>query len=246
MNRLANRTALITGGARGIGAAIAKLFIQEGASVILTDILQEEGELTATALGKKCIFIHHDVTLASAWKLAVSVGEARMGPVSILVNNAGVVLNKSIRQTSQEEFERILQINTTGPFLGIEAVLPTMEKQRSGSIINISSIAGLVGFTNCIAYVASKYALRGMTKTAALELAKEGIRVNSIHPGVIRTPMVMNDAMTDLIDQVTADIPMGRIGEPNEIAQLALYLASDESSYCTGSEFTADGGLTAQ
>lgn len=246
MSRLSNQTALVTGGARGIGAAIAKLFIQEGASVIITDILKAEGELTATALGKRCMFIHHDVTLASAWKQVVSIGEASMGPLSILVNNAGVVLNKKILQTSPEEFERILRINTTGPFLGIEAVLPSMLQQRSGSIINISSIAGLVGFTNCIAYVASKYALRGMTKTAALELAKEGIRVNSIHPGVIRTPMVINDAMTDLIDQITADIPMGRIGEPVEIAQLALYLASNESSYCTGAEFTADGGLTAQ
>lgn len=246
MSRLSNQTALVTGGARGIGAAIAKLFIQEGASVIITDILKAEGELTATALGKRCMFIHHDVTLASAWKQVVSIGEASMGPLSILVNNAGVVLNKKILQTSQEEFERILRINTTGPFLGIEAVLPSMLQQRSGSIINISSIAGLVGFTNCIAYVASKYALRGMTKTAALELTKEGIRVNSIHPGVIRTPMVINDAMTDLIDQITADIPMGRIGEPVEIAQLVLYLASNESSYCTGAEFTADGGLTAQ
>lgn len=246
MSSLSNQTALVTGGARGIGAAIAKLFIQEGASVIITDILKAEGELTATALGKRCMFIHHDVTLASAWKQVVSIGEASMGPLSILVNNAGVVLNKKILQPSPEEFERILRINTTGPFLGIEAVLPSMLQQRSGSIINISSIAGLVGFTNCIAYVASKYALRGMTKTAALELAKEGIRVNSIHPGVIRTPMVINDTMTDLIDQITADIPMGRIGEPVEIAQLALYLASNESSYCTGAEFTADGGLTAQ
>lgn len=246
MSRLSNQTALVTGGARGIGAAIAKLFIQEGASVIITDILKAEGELTATALGKRCMFIHHDVTLASAWKQVVSIGEASMGPLSILVNNAGVVFNKKILQASQEEFERILRINTTGPFLGIEAVLPSMLQQRSGSIINISSIAGLVGFTNCIAYVASKYALRGMTKTAALELTKEGIRVNSIHPGVIRTPMVINDAMTDLIDQITADIPMGRIGEPVEIAQLVLYLASNESSYCTGAEFTADGGLTAQ
>ncbi|MFM7645214.1 MAG: glucose 1-dehydrogenase [Sphingomonadales bacterium] len=244
--RLSNHTALVTGGARGIGAAIAKLFIQEGVSVIITDILRTEGELTAASLGERCFFIQHDVTLASAWKQTVSLGEAKMGPISVLVNNAGVVLNKNIQQTSQEDFERVLRINTNGPFLGIESVLPSMLQHRRGSIINISSIAGLVGFTNCIAYVASKYALRGMTKTAALELAKEGIRVNSIHPGVIRTPMVINDAMTDLIDRVTADIPMGRIGEPIEIAQLALYLASDESSYCTGAEFTADGGLTAQ
>jgi len=246
MNRLANQTALITGGARGIGAAIAKLFLQEGATVIITDILREEGELTAAALGNGCLFVHHDVTLASAWKQVIGFGEAKHGPITILVNNAGVVLNKNLRQTSLEEFETILRINTTGPFLGIEAVLPTMLRHRKGSIINISSIAGLVGFSNCIAYVASKFALRGMTKTAALELAKEGIRVNSIHPGVIRTPMVINDTMTDLIDQITKDIPMGRIGEPLEIAQLALYLASDESSYCTGAEFIADGGLTAQ
>jgi 3alpha(or 20beta)-hydroxysteroid dehydrogenase len=163
-----------------------------------------------------------------------------------LVNNAGVVLNKSLQQTTLDEFETILRINTTGPFLGIEALLPSMLRNRKGSIINISSVAGLVGFSNCIAYVTSKFALRGMTKTAALELANSGIRVNSIHPGVIRTPMVMNDSMADLIDQVTADIPMHRIGEPLEIAQLALFLASDESSYCTGAEFTADGGLTAQ
>jgi 3alpha(or 20beta)-hydroxysteroid dehydrogenase len=157
-----------------------------------------------------------------------------------------VVLNKNIQQTSLEDFETVLRINTIGPFLGIEAVLPSMLQHRKGSIINISSIAGLVGFTNCIAYVASKYALRGMTKTAALELAKEGIRVNSIHPGVIKTPMIMGNDIADQVDQISAGIPMGRIGEPVEVAQLALYLASDESSYCTGSEFTADGGLTAQ
>lgn len=192
------------------------------------------------------MFIHHDVTLASAWKQAVNLGEAQMGPISVLINNAGVVLNKNIQQTSLEDFETVLRINTTGPFLGIEAVLPSMLQHRKGSIINISSIAGLVGFTNCIAYVASKYALRGMTKTAALELAKEGIRVNSIHPGVIKTPMIMGNDIADQVDQISAGIPMGRIGEPIEVAQLALYLASDESSYCTGSEFTADGGLTAQ
>jgi 3alpha(or 20beta)-hydroxysteroid dehydrogenase len=246
MNRLTNQTALITGGARGIGAAIAKLFLQEGAAVIITDILREEGELTASALGSHCLFVQHDVTLASAWKQVVSFGEAKFGPITILVNNAGVVLNKSLQQTTLDEFETILRINTTGPFLGIEALLPSMLRNRKGSIINISSVAGLVGFSNCIAYVTSKFALRGMTKTAALELANSGIRVNSIHPGVIRTPMVMNDSMADLIDQVTADIPMHRIGEPLEIAQLALFLASDESSYCTGAEFTADGGLTAQ
>jgi 3alpha(or 20beta)-hydroxysteroid dehydrogenase len=192
------------------------------------------------------MFIHHDVTLASAWKQAVNLGEAQMGPISVLINNAGVVLNKNIQQTSLEDFETVLRINTIGPFLGIEAVLPSMLQNRKGSIINISSIAGLVGFTNCIAYVASKYALRGMTKTAALELAKEGIRVNSIHPGVIKTPMIMGNDIADQVDQISAGIPMGRIGEPVEVAQLALYLASDESSYCTGSEFTADGGLTAQ
>jgi len=246
MNRLTNQTALITGGARGIGAAIAKLFLQEGAAVIITDILREEGELTASALGSHCLFVQHDVTLASAWKQVVSFGEAKFGPITILVNNAGVVLNKSLQQTTLDEFEMILRINTTGPFLGIEALLPSMLRHRKGSIINISSVAGLVGFSNCIAYVTSKFALRGMTKTAALELANSGIRVNSIHPGVIRTPMVMNDSMADLIDQVTADIPMHRIGEPLEIAQLALFLDSDESSYCTGAEFTADGGLTAQ
>ncbi len=246
MGRLSNQTALITGGARGIGAAMARLFIQEGAAVIITDILKTEGELTAAALGKNCLFVPHDVTLASAWKQVVSLGEARMGPISVLVNNAGVVLNKDIQHTTQEDFESILRINTTGPFLGIEALLPSMQKHRKGSIINISSIAGLVGFTNCIAYVTSKYALRGMTKAAALELAKDGIRVNSIHPGVIKTPMTMNDEMADRIDQISAAIPMGRIGEPIEIASLALYLASDESSYCTGAEFTADGGLTAQ
>ncbi|MBM3922374.1 MAG: glucose 1-dehydrogenase [Sphingomonadales bacterium] len=246
MNRLTNQTALITGGARGIGAAIAKLFLQEGAAVIITDILREEGELTASALGSHCLFVQHDVTLASAWKQVVSFGEAKFGPITILVNNAGVVLNKGLQQTTLDEFEMILRINTTGPFLGIEALLPSMLRHRKGSIINISSVAGLVGFSNCIAYVTSKFALRGMTKTAALELANSGIRVNSIHPGVIRTPMVMNDSMADLIDQVTADIPMHRIGEPLEIAQLALFLDSDESSYCTGAEFTADGGLTAQ
>lgn len=246
MNRLANQVALVTGGARGIGAAIAKLFIQEGAKVIITDVLKNEGELTAAALGSNCLFMEHDVTIASAWKQVVAVAQARWGTVNILVNNAGVVMNERIEETSVDDFEKIMRINTTGPFMGICAVLPGMQQLRKGTIINISSIAGLVGFTNCIAYVSSKFALRGMTKTAALELAKQGIRVNSIHPGVIKTPMTINDQMGEMVEQISASIPMGRMGEAVEIATLALYLASDESSYCTGAEFTADGGLTAQ
>ncbi|MCK9303994.1 MAG: glucose 1-dehydrogenase [Bacteroidales bacterium] len=246
MKKLENRVAIITGGARGMGATHARLFIEEGAKVVITDILEHEGEKLALELGPGCFFIKHDVTDEVVWQKVVNETENRFGPVNILINNAGISFNKQFEDTTLQEFERVMKINATGTFLGMKAVLPSMRKTKKGSIVNISSIAGMVGFQNTLAYVSSKYAVRGMTKAAALELAAEGIRVNSIHPGLIETPMIMNEEMEAMISTIAEGIPMKRTAKPEEISRLALFLASDDSSYCTGSEFIADGGLIAQ
>jgi 3alpha(or 20beta)-hydroxysteroid dehydrogenase len=246
MKKLENKVAIITGGARGMGAANAKLFIEEGAKVVITDILYAEGEKLAKELGPHCLFIKHDVSREEEWKYVISETEKKFGPVNILVNNAGISFNKPLTDTGLKEYERVMGINATGVFLGMRSVLPSMRKTRNGSIVNISSIAGMVGFQNALAYVASKYAVRGMTKAAALELAPEGIRVNSIHPGLIETPMIMNEEMEPLIDTIAAGIPMRRTAKPEEVSKLVLFLASGEASYSTGSEFVIDGGLTAQ
>ncbi len=246
MKKLENKIAIITGGARGMGATNAKLFVEEGAKVVITDILSQEGEKLAEILGAHCLFIKHDVSSEDRWNYVVSETEKKFGPVNILVNNAGITFNKSLETTTLDEYERLMRINATGVFLGMKSVLPSMRKAGKGSIINISSIAGMVGFPNALAYVASKYAVRGMTKAAALELAAEGIRVNSVHPGLIETPMIMNDEMGPMIDAISEGIPMKRTAKPDEVSKLVLFLASDDASYSTGSEFIIDGGLIAQ
>lgn len=246
MGRVEGKVALITGGARGMGASHAKLLIEEGAKVVITDVLVEDGEKTARELGENCKFFKHDVTSEEEWKMVVEETEKAFGPISILVNNAGVVsAPKTLDGLELKDFKFVNDINSLGVFLGMKSVLPSMRKTQNPSIVNISSISGIVGQPMTLAYNASKFAVRGMTKSAALELGPEGIRVNSIHPGLIETPMIMNEEMKDVIAQMAAGVPLRRIAKPIEVSYLVLYLASDESSYSTGSEFVIDGGVTA-
>lgn len=245
MGRLDGKVALITGGARGQGAVEAALFAREGATVVITDVLEADGERTASEVGGT--FFAHDVGNEAAWTSVVSETVKKHGRIDVLLNNAGVFLGKRLVDTALDEFESLMRINATGVFLGMKAVAPVMKEQGHGSIVNISSVAGMVSSGGAFAYGASKWAVRGMTKTAAVELARSGVRVNSIHPGMIQT---------DMLDDVLADsetrrarmlqmVPLGRIAEPDDIANMALFLASDESRYATGSEFVVDGGMVA-
>ena len=248
MGRLDGKVALITGAARGQGAAEARLMVSEGARVMLGDVLDDDGELLAKELGEAAAFVHHDVTREREWDAIVAATTARFGRLDALVNNAGVFLAMPMAMTSLDDYMRVITINQVGVFLGMNAVRETMIGQRSGSIVNISSVAGLTGSRGTIAYTASKFAVRGMTKVAALELASFGVRVNSVHPGIIDTPMLsqLRDTAGGNEAAVTGRIPAGRIAEAEEVARLVLYLASDDSAYSTGAEFVVDGGLTAQ
>lgn len=250
MARLDGKVAVITGAARGQGAAHARAFIEEGAKVVVTDILVEEGNRLVEELGPNATFYSHDVTSFAQWMAMVSYAEDTFGPVNILVNNAGIGFKKSILDMTEEEYRRVIDINQVSVFLGMKTVLPSMLKTENGSIINVSSIAGLLGSKDgSVAYDASKFAVRGMTKSIALEMAHTGIRVNSVHPGIIFTPMVMtndeNPTVVDSIDKLLHHVPMQRGATPEEVTKLILFLASDDSSYSTGSEFVIDGGLTA-
>jgi len=246
--RLAGKVVLISGGARGQGAAEAKLCVDEGASVVLGDVLDDEGKAVAESLGAAARYLHLDVTEEADWTAAVATATDEFGRLDGLVNNAGVFVIMPMVMTSTEEYERVIRINQLGVFLGMKAVTPVLAGQQSGSIVNISSVAGLIGSQGTIAYTASKFAVRGMTKVAAMELATLGVRVNSVHPGIIDTPMfkVITQFGDEVTDQVKAGIPMGRVASADEVGQLVLFLLSDESSYCTGSEFVVDGGMTAR
>jgi 3alpha(or 20beta)-hydroxysteroid dehydrogenase len=243
MGRLQGKVALITGGARGQGADEARLFIAEGATVYITDVLEEQGEKTATALGAR--FMAQDVTSAARWTEIVSAIVAEHGRIDVLVNNAGVFKVARLLDTSEEDYDRIIAINQKGVFLGMQAVAPTMCDAGSGAIVNISSLAGLEGAPGAFAYGASKWAVRGMSRTAAQELGRFGVRVNSVHPGFIDTEMMSQTpaVVSGKMEKVMRLIPLGRTAEAEEVAKLVLFLSCDESSYCTGSEFTVDGGL---
>lgn len=243
MERLKDKVAIITGGARGMGASHVRLFVNEGAKVVFTDLNEEEGKLLEEELGRNAKFIKHDVTDASGWNKVVEETEKLFGPVNILVNNAGITMNKSISEITEEEYRKIVDINQVSVFLGIKALTPSMKKTGTASIVNISSMNGMVG--GAIGYTDTKFAVRGMTKAAALQLSPFGIRVNSVHPGVIETPMVTEGDSYEVIKQFAKQIPMRRMAKPEEVSNLVLYLASDESKYSTGSEFVIDGGLTA-
>ena len=243
MGRLEGKVALITGGARGQGAAEGELFRAEGAEVFLTDVLVDEGVETAKRIG--ATFIEHDVTDSDVWSSVVQTIESKHGRVDVLINNAGIFQMEGMVDTERALWDRMIAINQTGVFLGMQAVAPLMITQNSGSIINISSIAGLRGSGGAFAYGATKWAVRGMTKSAAQELSPYGIRVNSIHPGIIETAMADEFIRKGVNESVKARIPMGRYADAMEVANLALFLASDESSYSSGSEFVVDGAMTA-
>lgn len=244
MNRLEGKVAVVTGAAQGMGASHVKKFIDEGAKVVLTDLNEEKGKALADELGENALFIKQNVSSSEDWATVISETEKAFGPINILVNNAGITLAKSILETTEEEYRRIVNINQVSVFLGMKAVIPSMQKAGSGSIVNISSMNGIVG--GAIGYTDTKFAVRGMTKAAALECANYGIRVNSVHPGVIATPMVVQEDTRAQIEEFSKHIPMKRVAESEEVSNMVLFLASDEASYSTGSEFIIDGGLTAQ
>ncbi|MFJ8996196.1 glucose 1-dehydrogenase [Streptomyces sp. NPDC102279] len=245
-DRLTNKVVLVTGGVGGLGTTHTRRFIAEGASVMITDVLEEEGLKLAAELGGRARFSTLDVTDAARWKEVVAETEQAFGPVDVLLNNAGIAAPSPLEDLPEASFRKVVDINQVGVFLGMQAVVPSMRRAGGGSIINISSMGGLIASPGAIAYAATKWAVRGMTKAAALDLAQYGIRVNSVHPGVIRTPMLEANLSAAGIDALRQVTPVGRLGEPEEVSHLVMYLASDDSSYSTGSEFVVDGGFTAQ
>jgi NAD(P)-dependent dehydrogenase (short-subunit alcohol dehydrogenase family) len=251
MGRLDGKVALISGGARGQGATEAKLFVREGAKVVFGDILDEEGrkvEAEIHAMGGEAAYVHLDVTREADWRAAVETAVNRYGKLTVLVNNAGIIIRKGIEDTTVEDWDRTMAINVKGVFLGTKYAIPAMRRAGGGSIINISSVAGLVGSTyGSASYIASKGAVRLFTKATAIQHAKDNIRCNSIHPGPIDTPMIQETLEDEaFLQERLRRIPLGRIGRVEDVAYGVLYLASDESSYVTGSELVIDGGATAQ
>lgn len=246
MGRLDGKVALISGGARGQGAAEARLFAAEGARVVVGDLLEKECAEVAAELGDVARAVALDVTNEESWERAVCETISAFGKLDVLVNNAGIVRTGALESMPLEDYMAVVKVNQVGVFLGMRAVVAALRDAGGGSIVNISSNAGMEGVQGVMGYVASKWAVRGMTKAAALELGQYGIRVNSVHPGGINTPMIMSDDFAAIDqDAVFAAQPIPRVGQPEEIARLVLFLASDESSYSTGSEFVADGGALA-
>jgi 3alpha(or 20beta)-hydroxysteroid dehydrogenase len=248
MSRLAGKIAIITGASLGMGAAHARAFVEQGARVILTDVNEPAGQALAAELGAGALFVKHDVTNASDWADIVEQAEKHFGTVNVLVNNAGILGPlASTTELTEHEFLRVCAVNQTSVFLGMQAVLPGMVRAGGGSIVNISSIAGLVanyGVPN-LGYIASKFAVRGMTKQVAVEYGDRNIRANSVHPGYIKTPM-MAAATDEAGGEALAQIPLRRLAAPEEVSNLVVFLASDESRFITGAEHVIDGGMTAQ
>lgn len=248
--RLENKVALISGGARGMGAVEAKLFAQEGAKVIIGDMLEDEGrkvEAEINEAGGECVFVFLDVSSEEAWRNAVNEAVTRYGKLDILVNNAGIYRAHNVEETTEEEWDQVMDINAKGVFLGTKHAIPAMRDAGGGSIVNISSIAGLVGSRETTAYTASKGAVRLLTKSTAIQYASVGIRANSVHPGTIETPMTegllaQEGKRADRMNRT----PLKRLGRPEDVAYGALFLASDEASFMTGSELVIDGGRTAE
>jgi 3alpha(or 20beta)-hydroxysteroid dehydrogenase len=245
--RLEEKVAIITGSAGGIGTAAARRLSEEGALLVLTDADEDGAQRLADELGNRAVSQKHDVTSEADWQAVISAALQTHGRIDVLLNNAGVFLAAPLTETSLDDFRRVIDVNVVGVFLGMRSVAAAMEAQRAGSIINVSSVAGLTGSPYLTAYGASKWAVRGMTKGVAKELAQFGVRVNSLHPGQIDTEMNsrQREKTPELIDKLIKGIPLRRIGTPEEIAHAVVYLASDESIYTTGSELVVDGGTTA-
>jgi 3alpha(or 20beta)-hydroxysteroid dehydrogenase len=247
MSRLSGKVAIITGASQGMGASHARCFVAQGAKVILGDVNEEGGAKLASELGRDALFVKQDVARKADWDAVVKLGQERFGRINVLVNNAGIIgaLASTVDLTEQE-YQRICSINQTAVFLGMQAVIPGMLQTGGGSIVNISSIAGMVAIYGSpnVAYVASKFAVRGMTKQVAVEYGDRNIRVNSVHPGYIRTPM-MAAATDENGGEAVKQIPLKRMAESSEVSNLVIFLASDESSFITGTEHVIDGGMTA-
>jgi 3alpha(or 20beta)-hydroxysteroid dehydrogenase len=245
MGCLDGKVAMITGAARGQGAAAARRFVAEGARVVICDVNDEPGKELAAELGDATLYRHLDVSAEQEWAAVVDETVASFGQLDVLVNNAGVLHFSALADTTLADYERVIRVNQFGCFLGLRAAARTMAS--GGSIVNVSSVEGIAGMPYVVAYTASKFAIRGMTKVAALELGPKGIRVNSVHPGMIDTKMVQDAIGGHEVDlsPVTNKLALRRMGQAEEIAELVLFLASDRSSYSTGSEFVADGGSLA-
>ncbi|HVX22791.1 MAG TPA: glucose 1-dehydrogenase [Acidimicrobiales bacterium] len=246
MGDLSGAVAIVTGGARGQGAAEARALAAAGASVVVADRLDAEGRALAGSLGDAAVFCHLDVAEPDQWADCVDAAVQRFGRVTVLVNNAGIVIANRLEDATLDEYLQVVRVNQVGCFLGMKAVVGPMRAAGGGSIVNVSSTAGIEGMEYLTAYAASKFAITGMTKCAAIELGRYGIRVNSVHPGSVDTPMIRDRGVSDEeMAAFGAALPLARVGRPEEVARLVLFLASDNSSYCTGAEFVIDGGLLA-
>ena len=244
MDRLKDKVAIVTGGARGMGAATVRLFVAEGAKVVIGDVLDEDGTQLAAELHGKAIFLHHDVTDEASWNKVIETTQAKFGAIDVLVNNAGVLLFRTIAETSKADFEKVLSVNLVGTFLGVKLVGAQMLARRRGSIVNISSVDGMKAANGLGAYCSSKWGSRGLTKVAAMEFGHQGVRVNSIHPGGVDTAMgnPYGESRAD-VNRRYAMVPLQRVADPIEIARTSLFLASDDSSYLCGAEIAVDGGM---
>jgi 3alpha(or 20beta)-hydroxysteroid dehydrogenase len=245
MGRLEGKVAIITGGARGMGEATCRRFVAEGAKVAIADVLDERGQALAAELGPAARFWHLDVTSEDGWAKVVADVEAAFGGIDVLVNNAGILMFKSILETTQADYERVLGVNLVGEFLGVRTVAAGMIARGRGSIINISSVDGMKGANSLVAYASSKWGVRGLTKVAAMEFGHKGVRVNSVHPGGVDTVMSNhNGRARSELDPSYANVPLQRIAGPEEVAAASLFLASDDASYLNGAEIVVDGGMT--
>jgi 3alpha(or 20beta)-hydroxysteroid dehydrogenase len=242
---LDGKVAIVTGGAQGQGAAISLGFVDEGAQVVIADIAEEQGEVLAKELGDAAHYTRLDVTDEADWAAVVEATRSTYGLPTVLVNNAGILMFEELTKTTLEAYDRLIRVNQYGTFLGMRSVVASMDEAGGGSIVNTSSIEGLGGMPFLVAYTASKFAIRGMTKAAAMELGPKGIRVNSVHPGMIDTGMTRVHGGDAAMEWGGGRVALKRVGLPEDVVGMYVFLASDESSYCTGAEFVVDGGATA-